>query len=206
VKIKPFFIVIVLCVFINGCWGALGLSPVIFAKVKIDQKFNNSSIAVLPGFAAGENTEVAKELIKKLGEDKRISVIPYEQTLKKIPDSSVSLLGDDFSGSNDRFSNWLSENNRLRVLEINKSIGAGYVLVFWTDKWRIARNGKGEKIVVNVFTRLISYPQNEIVGYSYFGFETGVPAKAGDERFNETKRYMYDEIAKEISNKIKTSW
>lgn len=205
-KIKPVFAIIMFSVFVTGCWGASGLSPVIFAKVKPEQKFNNSNIAVLAGFAATENVEMMKELIKSLAEDKKISVIPFDQATRNMQNPSVSILGDDFPTSTDRFSDWISDNNKARLLAINKSIGAGYILVFWTDKWRVVENGNGEKIVVNVFTRLISYPDNNVAGYSYFGFETGVLKKNGDERFAETKKYMYVEIAKEISNKIKMNW
>lgn len=178
-----------------------------FRLTNEEEPIRMGSIAVIRGSESIYDKRLSQNLIEELNKT-GFDVISYEEInriLEKYPPTIV-----DFSGKGEKYTEPAISENTLQTLNsIQSEVKTEYILVVWTEDPTVEGRDSVGRVFLSIFTRLLKYPESNVVGYSYFASERGLgrfwsintQAKAR-EGFIELLQFSAEQINEGISENL----
>jgi hypothetical protein len=206
VKNKCVVLMIVFIVFIfNNCFSHMGKK-----YEAIDSNFmldSGKSISVLSGRIDDTDVLLSDTLRKQLSVSGKFKVMPEDEMRKRIKEYPFKSHLIDFRIINDIeynkecFTPIMNETSKKRIDEIQKSLQTDYVMVVWIDTTRVVTSSTftSPSNIINsgqmfVVSRIYSYPDGKLVGFSARWFDTSSIFSSEDDIIKETSADIMDQV------------
>ena len=125
------------------------------------------TLAVLSGRNEDNDIDLTESIIKKISENRNLKVITQSKLKEVIPKYPLNINIVDFNlTSQNKLSSCLSNSSKSAVDVIHKLVKSDYILLVWIDDMTGSYYNGSFSTSAFVATRLISYPEGEIVAYS----------------------------------------
>jgi len=162
-----------------------------------------ATIAVVTGGNNAIDISLAEKTTRKIEEYTTFRAMSQDDITKRFPKYPANIM--DFEiGKTDNFDKpWISDATMASIERIQKALDVDYILFVWTENTQqvetVETSRYGTSYSYNVstatYTRLIQFPQKQMIGYSYFSWAT--PGQG-----NSSVESMLDEISDVIGYKI----
>jgi hypothetical protein len=189
--------------FITVIFFASGCSYNIYKPVVNEKISSNSTLAVMTGANNPIDIALAEKTTKNMENNTSFRVMNQADITKRIPQYPGNIIDFEIGKTDNFLKPWLSDQTAASVKQASDILKVNYVLLLWTENsvetaiTTTSRYGSSTSYNVStaVYARLIKFPENKVVGYSYFSWSNpGNGNKAIDE--------MLDQVADVIAFKI----
>lgn len=132
------------------------------------------SIAVISGRNDDNDIQLTEMVSEKLTATKKFKVLQQSDIKKMVPKYPLNLSVIDFSIAGDqakRYTPYLTSTSKTAIDAVHKSVKTDYILVVWIEgiqSQNVSYYGGGgnQTNYMLVMSRLISYPEGNVAGYS----------------------------------------
>lgn len=160
-KFLSFIILIINIIILNGCISTY----VVYEPLNEANEINSGKIAVISGYNNQYITKFSELVTDYLINNSRFSVITQKEISEVFPTYPANILDGSAEG--------FTDNDKGKMDNIQNGIGADYILVVWIDNMGTYSSSQmfTEAVSFVVHSRMISYPESKIIGYSEFEWE-----------------------------------
>ncbi len=136
----------------------------------VDPDFNiksGKSIAVINGHNDDNSINYAEMITNSISKTGKLKALSQAEIIKKIPRYPLNIDLIDFISKDDspnQKSYYMSETSKKSIDVIQKQLNTDYILVVWVDQVFTMQNMTQRALIVS--SRLISYPESKVIGYS----------------------------------------
>ncbi len=179
--------------------GCAGWAPdTLFSTVIKPAGLAREMITVVSGNGTSQEILLTDSLIQGL-KTGGYQVLDRDQISRLIPIYPCSIIQNDFSDETALDSPWLSEENLRRMDTVRQKLGVNLILLTWVAGVQTSTSQGLTKCSTLVATRLISYPDRQVVAYTcYMHTTTGKLI----EKISDTQSRMWQEVSTALVNQI----
>ena len=158
VKLLGVFIIIITAIILNSCISTY----VVYEPLNETNEVNPGRIAVISGYDNEYITKFAELVTDYLRINSAFSVMSQNEISIVFPTYPANIL----DGSDLGFTDYDKE----KMDNIQNGIGVNYILVVWIDNLGTYSSSQmiSKEVSFVVHSRMIAYPESEIIGYSEF--------------------------------------
>ena len=137
----------------------------------VDTDFNiksGKSIAVINGHNDDNSINYAEMITNRISKSGKLKALSQAEITKKISRYPLNVDLIDFIPNDDspnQKSYYISETSKKSIDYIQKQLNTDYILVVWVDQVFTMQNMTQRALIVS--SRLISYPESKVIGYSH---------------------------------------
>ncbi len=198
--------------FIGSCSSPRGFYQKDFEILPEGKQIKKGTIAILPGMNNDANFLLIKRLIGDLSKKSSFEVVSFDKVYSVVKEKGNLIKKEaplmsgggvtmsrvtSVSRETKEGASWISNENKQRILSAQKTLGTKYLYVVWIDHlYELSGGGKFTGVYID--GRLLEYPQNEVVGFTYESYNQ----KHDFLDFSKSKAQYVEQLLNKVSGEL----
>jgi hypothetical protein len=157
---------------VSACSGGRSIP---FELVDSKQKLKTGTVAVISGRNSEFGVRLAAAVTQELEQKSSFHTMSQEEIKRRIPNYPADIITSWYPAKGQEYNPaQLSHHDKNKIKQVQSALKTDYVFVVWNDNLTKEQSVNTGFFTVHymywswIFTRLLEYPTNKLVGYSSF--------------------------------------